>query len=145
MIDLSGCVIFDIYGIKRIELQGLYSAESLSQTFIDEWVSFVRCGKKCSRSFYCKFTKTNPYWPDKLDEVKCGVVVEMLKNFTKVSFNILNDLSIINRQNYLDGAYYLSQFVLNAEFTIGDLSNSETIDWYGEYAPGVFGHVVKPE
>jgi hypothetical protein len=75
--------------------------------------------------------------------MKCGIGVDTLRNFTKSTFHILEKLSPKNVENYLDGAFYLSQFVLSAEATVGTCINKYTIEWYDSYAPAVFGHVTK--
>jgi len=141
--DLTGCKIFDIYGIRNIQLDGQYDSGSLAQKLIDEWVPYIDCERKCSRSDYCKFTKPNPYHPDRLTDVKCGIGVETLSNFVRSTFPIFEKLSPDNIQNYLDGAFYLCQFVLYAEGTIGTCISKGAIDWWGSYAPAVFGHVTK--
>ena len=141
--DLTGYKIFDIYGIKNITLSGHYDSDSLAQKLIDEWVPYIDCGRKCPKSDYCKYTKPNPYHPDILTDVKCGIGVDTLRNFTRSTFHILEKLSPENVENYLEGAFYLSQFVLSAEATVGTCINKYTIEWWDTYAPAVFGHVTK--
>ena len=141
--DLSDYKIYDIYGIRNIPLQRDFDAHSLSQKLIDEWIPYIDCERKCHRSDYCKFTQPNLYHPDRLTDVKCGIGVNTLKNFVDCTFHILESLSPENVQNYLDGAYYLSQFVLHAEGAVGSCVERYMIEDYGEYAPAIFGHVTR--
>ena len=141
--DLSNYKIFDIYGIKKISLEGDYSSDSLIEKLIEKWVPYVECDRKCYRSDYCKYTEPSPYHPDRLIDIKCGVVVNSLKIFIKTSFSILESLSKDRIQYYLDGAFYYSQFILNAEHMIGMCMDEDAIEDYGEYAPAIFGHTAK--
>lgn len=141
--NLSDYKIYDNYGIRNIPLQGTFDADSLSQKLIDEWIPYIDCERKCLRSDYCKYTQPSPYHPDRLTDVKCGIGVNTLKNFVDCTFHILKSLSPENVQNYLDGAFYLSQFVLHAERTVGSCVEKYMIEDYGEYAPAIFGHVTR--
>lgn len=143
MMDLSGYKIFDIYGIKNITLQGHLDADSLSQKLIDVWVPYIDCKTKCPKSDYCKYTKRSPYHPDRLTDVKCGVGVETLTNFIGSTFYILEKLSPENIENYLDGAFYLCQFVVHAEWAVGTCINKHIIQCFHEYAPALFGDVAR--
>ena len=141
--NLSSYKIFNIYGIKKIELEGEYSPESLTDKLIKEWIPYVECDRKCYRSDYCKYTEPSPYHPDRLTDVQCGVVVNSLKIFIKTSFHILESLPKDRIQYYLDGAFYYSQFILNAEHMIGMCMDQNAIEDYGKYAPAIFGHTTK--
>lgn len=141
--DLSKYKIFDIYGIRNINLEGNYTAESLADKLIEEWIPSVECDRKCYRSDYCKFTEPSPYHPDRLTDVRCGVVVNSLRLFIKTSFPILEALPSDKVQYYLDGAFYYSQFILNAEHMIGMCMDKDVFEDYGEYAPAIFGHTTK--
>ena len=46
--ELSKFTILDIYGVERIPLSGEYTAESLSETFIENWIPYYEC-HKCGR------------------------------------------------------------------------------------------------
>lgn len=141
--NLSKYKIFDIYGIKNIYLEGDYTTDSLAEKLIEEWIPYVECDRKCYRSDYCKFTKPNPYHPDRLTDIKCGVVVNALRLFIRTSFSILESLPPDKIQYYLDGAFYYSQFILNAEHMIGMCIDEDVFEDYGEYAPAIFGHTTK--
>ena len=141
--NLSGHKIYDIYGIKKIPLQGQFNSDSLAQKLIDEWIPYIDCERKCPRSDYCKYTKPSPYHPNRLTDIKCGIGVNTLNNFVTCTFHILESLSPENIQNYLDGAFYLSQFVLHAEGTVGACVEKYIIEDYGEYAPAIFGYVTR--
>lgn len=141
--DLSGYKILDPYGIRNIPLEGNFDADSLAKKLIDEWIPYIDCERKCPRSDYCKYTQPSPYHPDRLTDVKCGIGVNTLINFVDCTFHILERLSPENVQNYLDGAFYLSQFVMHAEGTVGSCVEKYMIEDYGEYAPAIFGHVTR--
>ena len=55
-VDLTGYKIFDMYEIKNITLSGNFDSDSLTQRLIDEWFPYIDCGRKCSKSDYCKYT-----------------------------------------------------------------------------------------
>ena len=141
--DLTGYKIFDTYGIKNITLEGQFNADTLAQKFIDEWIPYIDCERKCPKSDYCKYTRPSPYHPDRLTDVKCGIGVDTIKNFTSSTFHVLEKLSQDNIENYLDGAFYLSQFVLHAEGAVGSCISKDIIEDYDEYAPAIFGHIAR--
>lgn len=142
-LDLSNFKIFDIYGIKNIKLEGEYSAETLSNKLIEEWVPYIDCERKCSRSDYCKFTQLSPYRPDRLTDVRCGVVVSAMRNFVEATFHILANLPDKMVENYLDGVFYFSQFIFSAELMIGSFMDEGVVDWYKQDAPAFFGYVTR--
>ena len=141
--DLSRYRILDIYGVSRIELRGDYTAETLTAKLISEWVPYVECDRKCSRFDYCKYTKASPYHPDRLTDVKCGVVVAALTNLVRATFSILESLPHDQVENYLDGAFHFTQFVLSAEHMIGMCTDEGVIESYDHYAPAFFGHITR--
>lgn len=141
--NLSNYKIFDIYGIKNIDLEGEYSSESLTDKLIKEWIPYVECDRKCYRSDYCKYTQPSPYHQDRMTDIQCGVVVDSLKIFIKTTFHILESLREDRIQYYLDGAFYYSQFILNAEHMIGMCIDEDAVTDYGKYAPAIFGHTTR--
>lgn len=141
--DLSGYKILDPYGIRNIPLEGDFDADSLAEKLIDDWIPYIDCERKCPRADYCKYTKPSPYHSERLTDVKCGIGVNTLRNFVSCTFHILEQLSPENIEHYLDGAFYLSQFALHAEGTVGSCVDKDIIDGYGEYAPAIFGHVTR--
>jgi hypothetical protein len=142
-VNLTGHTVLDIYGVSRVELQGDYSAEQLADELAVTWIPYVECDRKCSRADYCKYTQPSPYHKDRLTDIRCGAVVAALMNFIKSTFHILESLPPQLIEAYLDGAYYLTQFVLSAEHTLGTLANEDAVEWYGKYAPQMFGYVTR--
>lgn len=141
--DLTGHTVLDIYGASRVELQGDYSADRLANELTKTWIPYVECDRKCSRADYCKYTQPSPYHKDRLTDIRCGAVVAALANFVRSTFHILESLPPQRIETYLDAAFYLTQFVLSAEHTLGTLADKDTVEWYGEYAPQLFGHITR--
>ncbi len=132
--DLTGLTIPDIYGVDRIPLKGEYDADSLAQKFIDEWIPYHEC-EKCGRSDYCKYTKPDPYRADRLADIKCGVIVDAIRNFVKYTFHLLYGITRDQIQDYIDGAFHLEQFLYDAEQTTGTLIDEGILKWLDHYAP----------
>lgn len=140
-IDLTGYEIFDIYGVERKKLKGIFTADRLAQTLIDEWVRHVEC-HKCGRSDYCKYVKQHSHNPHKMLDIQCGVLVDVMKNFMNSTFHLLQHMTPQQIQCYLDGAYYFSQFVYDAEQAIGIYMNEDFVRFFGEHSPRIFSSVI---
>ncbi len=140
--DLTGYKIIEYDGTHRRELTGAFNPNQLAALFIEEWIRYTECGRSCGRSDYCKYVQPYPDCPDRLKDIKCGVVVDVLTNLVRSTFDLLLNATPQQIQNYLDGAFYLSCFVYDAEQIIGMCMNQEVITWFGEYAPGAFGRAV---
>ena len=141
-VELTGLEVFDIDGIKKIALNGDYDQDSLIELFEDTWIRYIEC-HNCGRSSCCKYVEKNPYNENKLAEIKCGVVIDVLKNFVSSTFEVFKEMSSEKRQDYLDGAYHLSQFVYESETMVGALMNSHFVKYYGRYSPALFGQVTR--
>lgn len=140
--ELSKFTILDIYGVERIPLSGEYTAESLSETFIENWIPYYEC-HKCGRWDYCKYAKPYPANPDRSEDIKCGVAVDSLRNFVKATFGILEQLEGEEKiQEYLDGAFFFCKFIFDAEQSIGMCMNEDFRKYFGEYAPMLFGRMT---
>ncbi len=137
-IDFSGLQIFDIYGYERIDLTGVYNHKSLAEKLIEEWIPYVEC-HKCGKYDYCKFATPVYENSTRMKDIKCGVSVSAIKNFTRFSFNVLTSLEKNNVQDYLDGLFYFYQFVYYTEHSIGTYMNKYFIEGWGEYTPSIFG------
>lgn len=142
MIDLSGLSILDIYGVGRLPLHGAFSNNELANLLVENWIPYMEC-HKCGKSDYCKYALPHPHNLHKKQEIRCGVAEAVLRNFLKRSVEIAIPLSSDERQAYLDGAFFLTRFVLQAEQSIGNVANLEFLDWYGDFAPGVFGFMTR--
>lgn len=136
--DLSGYYIFDIYGVERITLDGNYSADSLAEIFIDKWIPYLEC-HRCGRWDYCKYAQQHPANPERSIDIKCGVVVDSIRNFVRASFTVLEKLEPDKIQEYLNGAFFYFKFIYDAELYIGMCMDFGFCEDYGEYAPAIFG------
>ncbi len=136
---LSGYFIFDIYGVERIALNGDYSADSLADTFIDNWIPYFEC-HKCGRWDYCKYAQPYPENPHRSVDIKCGVARDSIKNFVKSTFPVLKELDSNRVQEYLDGAFYFFKFIYDAEQYIGICMDPGFSEYFGEHAPMIFGN-----
>lgn len=142
MLDLSACSILDIYGVKRLPLAGEYSAETLTAVMIENWIPYMEC-HKCGKSSYCMYALPHPRNEYKKQEIQCGVAVEVLRNFVAKTVHIAEGLGHEETQSYLDGAFFLTRFVLEAEQSVGTVVNSAFLNYWGDFAPGIFGHLTR--
>jgi len=134
---LSKFTILDISGVKRIPLSGEYSAESLLETVIKKWVPYCEC-HRCGKWDYCKYVKSYLTNPDRLMDIKCGVVADSLRNFIKATFEILEQLEGEKIQEYLDGAFFFCKFIFDADQSIGECMNEDFRKHFGKYTPILF-------
>jgi hypothetical protein len=139
--DLTGYTIYNGSGIEQIELKGNFSPQSLAEIFIREWIPYYEC-HKCGRSDYCKYTEPFNSNPNRMQDIKCGVVVDTINNFVNCTFHLLKDMNVKQIQNYLDGAFYLTKFVHDSELKIGMLMDKGHIKFFQHYAPMVFGNLL---
>lgn len=142
MLDFCSCSIFDIYGVERVPLNGEYSAEGLASIMIEHWIPYMEC-HECGKSSYCMYAIPHPQNEFKKQEIRCGVAEAVLRNFIAKTFIIAEGLGCEERQTYLDGAFFLTRFVLEAEQSIGTVVNSSFLDWFGDFAPGIFGNLTR--
>lgn len=142
MLDLANCTILDIYGVGRINVDGLVSADKLALLFVNNWIPFMEC-HKCGKSSYCMYALPHPPNEHKKQEIRCGVAVAVIGNFVARTIGIAEALNLEEKQAYLDGAFYLTQFVLVAEQSIGTVLDAKYLEWYGDFAPGIFGHLTR--
>lgn len=134
---LSGCTILDIYGAERIVLRGDYTRDRLAETMIENWVPYIECHKKCFRSDSCRYAPKI-----KNQDIRCGVVVEAIQNLVSATYSLLVTWTRTQIQQYLDGAYFLSQFILGVENAIGVCTNAECISSWQKWAPMLFGRLT---
>ena len=141
-IDLSGFSTFDICGVNRISLNGEYTAESLAELLIENWIPYFEC-HKCGRWDYCKYAKPHKVNPNRSEDIKCGVVADSLRNFVQVTFVILEKLDDKKTQDYLNGAFFFCKFVNDAEQSIGMFMDERFLNHFKEYSPMLFGNLTK--
>lgn len=72
---------------KEVTLNIKFSADDLCEKLIDEWIPYIDCERKCHKSDYCKFTEPHPHVVDRLNDIKCGVAKNVLKNIIKFSWD----------------------------------------------------------
>lgn len=139
--NFSGLTILDIYGVERVPLEGEFTARTLADRFVAEWIPYMEC-HKCGKADYCKFAEPHPGNESKKREIKCGVAESAIRNFVEKTFSLATQIEQPARQAYLDGAFHFGKFVLEAEQSIGILIDREMLDWFGDYAPSVFGRLI---
>lgn len=135
--------ILDMLGTKNIILDGEYDKEELSQFLIDNWVSYIDCDRKCARADYCPFTKAIPYDTSRHNDIKCGVIVNFIRNFIESTYAILIKIDPKDYSHYFNGLFFLSNFVLSTEILIGLSISKENVDWYGDASPFLFSGILK--
>lgn len=140
---VDGVSILDVYGVERVTLAGMVTAEQLADKLVDIWVPYVTCSRKCSRSDYCRYVYTEDGQRFPTADVQCGVCAEALRGFIKVHFDSFRELDPRQKELFLDAAHYLTDFVGHAEFGIGFCSDPETVEWWGEAAPFLFSNLIK--
>ena len=84
-INFTHHTIWDASGVERVNIEGDFTAEELSHLLIEEWIPYFEC-HTCGRADYCKYTQPHKYNPDKLDDIKCGVAVNTIKNLIRHTF-----------------------------------------------------------
>lgn len=141
MLDVTGCTILDIYGAERIRLEGRMDSVGLTTVLVENWIPYMEC-HKCGKADYCRYALPHPRNEHKKQEIRCGVAQTVLTNFISRTFAIAGELDEQGRQDYLDGAFHLTRFVLEAEQSIGTVLNVEFLEWYGEFAPSIFGRLT---
>lgn len=141
VVDLTGAVLFNVDGLRRIPLDGKYTASSLADIMVAEWVPYFEC-HKCGRFDYCKFVQRLPQNPHLSRDIKCGVAVAAIRNLVERSFEVLLTSDFSTRQHFLDGAFHLYSFVYRAELQIGNFLDEDILNWWSTYAPATFGQLA---
>ena len=141
VVDLSGGSIFEADGLKRIPLSGSYTAFTLADTMVAEWVPYFEC-HKCGRFDYCKFVERLPQNPHLARDIKCGVAVAAIRTLVARSFGLLVAADTATRQHFLDGAFHFFGFVYRAELQISTFLDDDILDWWDTYAPATFGQLA---
>ncbi len=135
---LIGHTILDIYGVERIPLDGEYTTDRLAEVMIENWVPFIECHRKCCRADSCKFAPKK-----KGEDIRCEVAVKVIRNFVHITSSILEGLNSIQIQKYLDGAFFLSRFIFEAEGTVGMCMDEDCVRYWDEMAPILFGRLTR--
>lgn len=142
-INLKGHTLIVEYESKRKKLQGSYTADRLAKTFVDEWTKTWEC-ELCGRLDYCKYAVRIPHYRIDRGWINhCGVAKDVMTNYVKNTFHLLPALRPDQLQDYLDGAYYFAQFILDAEMGIAMcLSTPTPINW-AAHEPVRFGRLSR--
>lgn len=133
--DFSGLSIFEIDGITRHDLHGEYDEQQLASILIEGWIPYYECDK-CGKVDFCKYTEPNPHRPGRTKDIKCGVAVNALQNFVRVSFPVLSKIEKGQQQKVLDAAYYFTRYIYESEQYNGLCIDPEMLDWLGSYSLG---------
>ena len=142
MLILAGTTLLDIYGVERTPIEGNFDARSLGDAFVRSWIPYMEC-HKCGKGTYCKFAQPHPYNSAKKREIQCGVAETALRNFVERTIALAGPLDNPSKQAYLDGAFFLTKFVLEAEQSIGSTINTSFLDWLKDSAPVTFGRLTQ--
>lgn len=133
--DFTGLSIFEIDGSTRRDLHGDYDDQQLASILVEAWIPYYECDK-CGKVDFCKYTEPNPYRPGRTKDIKCGVAVNALQNFVRVSFSVLSRIEESQQQNVLDAAYCFTRYIYESEQYNGLCIDSEMLDWFGQYSLG---------
>jgi hypothetical protein len=138
--DLTGLTIYDIYGVDQVELKGDFTAATLSEKLIEEWIPYFEC-HQCGRFDYCKYVEPNPTNPNRSADIQCGVASDCIKNLINSIFSDLEKMDRNQTQSFLNGAFFFYQFVYDTEQYIGMNMNYGFHKYFGEYAPNIYSRV----
>ena len=133
--DFTGLSIFELDDITRRDLHGEYDDQQLASILIEAWIPYYECDK-CGKVDFCKYMEPNPHRPGRAKDIKCGVAVNALQNFVRVSFPVLSRIEKNQQQNVLDAAYYFTRYIYESELYNGLCIDSEILDWFGTYSLG---------
>ena len=128
-------------GLRGEHLTAISTAQRLAAELVEEWIPFFECDH-CGRADYCKYTKDDPHRAGRLLDIRCGVIVEALKNLVQHTFPLLEKMRTDQVQAYLDGVFHLEQFLFGAEQATGWLIDKDMLQFLGDSAPRYFGHVT---
>lgn len=141
MIIPTGSTLFDIYGVERTPIDGEFDAKALADIMVREWIPYMEC-HKCGKGDYCKFAQPHKWNPHKKLEIKCGVAETALRNFVDRTLASIAPLDPASKQAWLDGAFFLTKFTLEAEQSIGSTINAGFLDWMSSFSPATFGRIT---
>lgn len=133
--DFTGLSILKIDGIIRRGLCGEYDDHQLTAILIETWIPYYECDK-CGKVDFCKYTEPNPHRPGRTKDIKCGVAVNALQNFVRVSFPVLSKVEKSKQQKVLDAAYYFTRYIYESEQYNGLCIDSKLLDWFGSHSLG---------
>jgi len=132
-ISLDELLLYTSSDKRTIKLSGSYSSESIIKLMIKEWIPYMEC-HKCGKWDYCKYVEPHRVNPNKASDIKCGVAKDFITNYINTTFASIEDLEPKQKQDYLDTAFYLSQYVLSAEISIGTFIRQDYLEGWGSYA-----------
>lgn len=135
-VDLSDLNLLSYSG--NTQLSGSYSDADIIGVMVEKWIPYFEC-HKCGRWDCCQFTQKHPSNPNRSVEIKCGVAVRFINNIVALTFNKLNDLNKQQLQHYLNSLYFLTQYIQDAEQSIGLLTNKDQLDFWGQYSTSLLG------
>lgn len=140
-ISFNKLPVLDISGNNVSEITGEFNADGLGDYLVGQWVGYVEC-HHCPRSETCKYVEPHPTYDWKKKEIICGVKADVIKNFIKLSFEILSKSDDEQKEKLLSSAYYLAEFAIDAETQVGILINDNWLDFLGPHAPNFFARIV---
>jgi len=103
--------------------------------YLEYCIPYIECDSKCARADYCKFVKWNSV-TNRAMEIKCGVVVNVLRNFTYTIYPYLKTAK--EKQIFIDACLKLIDFVYDMETLIGTFIDEKTVQWWGSFAPMLY-------
>ncbi len=140
-VRLSDITLLDYCGNPTKKLDNSCSKEELTKELLAEWVPYIEC-HKCSRENTCPYTKVNPHNKNKKLEIKCGFKSKIISNFIEHTFDIFERCNNEQKEDYLAGLYYFSEYSLYSEQKLGILVDNEQIAYWESFAPIVFTNTI---
>ena len=140
--DFTRLSILEMDGITRSDLCGEYDDQELASILVEAWIPYYECDK-CGKVDFCKYTEPHQYRPGRTREIKCGVAVNALQNFVRVSFPVLSKIEKSHQQKVLDAAYYFTRYIYESEQYNGLCIDPEMLDWFGQYSLGTMVRISR--
>lgn len=129
-VDFSDINLLDISGLWHSStLYWEYDFEWLGLKLIQERIPYFEC-HHCGKWDYCKYTIPHRVNKHRKKDIKCWVAENALLNFVESTFNRTRYFTKQQKQDYIDGAYQLTQFVLRSEWYIGNFIDKDILGYW---------------
>jgi hypothetical protein len=135
IVDMEGISFLAHNGVDQKILSKVISGNDLLRLLCNEWLPYIEC-HKCGRWKTCQYAALpHPANPHRSLEKQCGVAEQALSVFLNAGLPHLTEVSKEIKMEFLDAAFYLTQYVFQSEQTVGNFLDSDIVSYYGEYSP----------
>jgi hypothetical protein len=135
MVDMAGISFLALNGVDRQTLPEGITGDELLYYLCNEWLPYVEC-HQCGRWKSCQYAAPpHPANPHRSLDKQCGVAEQALRVFLNAGLPHLTNVDEKIKIEFLDAAFYLTQYVFRSEQTVGNFLDGDIIRWYGDYSP----------